>query len=197
MRYPPTLQKMVDVLRRLPGVGSRSAERFAFQLLTWPPDHLKEFSEILNEFPDKLKPCLDCGSLIEEICALCHNEMRNPRQICVVASYKDVFAIESTREFNGLYHVLGNLLSPLDKRGPEKLNLPRLAERIQKLECEELLLALDATLEGDATALYIKKELEPLNLKMFRLAFGVPMGSSLEYVDHGTLAKALSSRSQF
>lgn len=197
MRYPPTLQKMVDVLRRLPGVGSRSAERFAFQLLTWSPENLKEFSQVLNEFQDKLKPCLDCGSLIEEVCGLCQNSLRNGRQICVVASYKDVFAIESTREFNGLYHVLGSLLSPLDKRGPEKLNVPRLVERIQALQCEELLLALDATLEGDATALYLKKELEPLNLKLSRLAFGVPMGSSLEYVDHGTLARALNSRSNF
>lgn len=197
MRYPPTLERLIERLKKLPGVGTRSAERFAFQLVGWTEEELHEFSVSLKDIPLKLAQCLDCGALIEQLCPLCENKNRNFKQLCIVATYKDIFAIESTNEYRGLYHVLGALLSPLDKRGPEKLGTAKIKERIQKLECEELLFALDATLEGDATALFLKKELEPLNIKISRLAFGVPMGSSLDYVDNGTLARALISRNQF
>lgn len=197
MRYPPTLQRLVDVLRRLPGVGTKSAERYAFHLLTWDKPIIEEFASTLTEVPFKLERCPECGALTETACALCENPHRNAKQLCVVAGFKDVFAIESTLEYRGLYHVLGALLSPLDKRGPEKLGLPKLMERIKRLQCDEILLALDSTLEGDATALFLKKELEASGIKLSRLAFGMPMGSSLEYVDNGTLAKALISRSSF
>lgn len=197
MRYPPTLQKLVEVLKRLPGVGSKSAERYAFHLLTWDKSFIEEFASTLNEVPFKLERCKECGALSESDCALCSNPARDTKQLCVVAGFKDVFAIESTQEYRGLYHVLGGLLSPLDKRGPEKLGLPKLIDRIERLQCEEILLALDSTLEGDATALFLKKELERSGIKLSRLAFGMPMGSSLEFVDNGTLAKALVSRSGF
>ncbi len=197
MRYPPTLQKLVEVLKRLPGVGARSAERYAFHLLTWDKLFIEEFASTLSEVPFKLERCQECGALTESACTLCSNPARNAKQLCIVAGFKDVFAIESTLEYRGLYHVLGALLSPLDKRGPEKLGLPKLMERIEKLQCEEILLALDSTLEGDATALFLKRELEKSGIKLSRLAFGMPMGSSLEFVDNGTLAKALISRSSF
>lgn len=197
MRYPPTLQKLVEVLKRLPGVGSKSAERYAFHLLTWDKSFIDEFASTLSEVPFKLERCHECGALTEADCGICSNPSRNVKQLCIVAGFKDVFAIESTQEYKGLYHVLGCLLSPLDKRGPEKLGLPKLMERIDRLKCEEILLALDSTLEGDATALFLKRELERSGIKLSRLAFGMPMGSSLEFVDNGTLAKALVSRSGF
>lgn len=198
MRYPPHLHKIIDVFKRLPGVGSKSAERFAFQVLTWPEDKIFEMAQVLQDIPLKLHQCQECGCLTEnEECHFCTAERGNTGFICIIASPRDAFAIENTHEYQGLYHVLGGLLSPIDGVGVEKLNLSHLKKRIQKLGLKDVVLALDSTLEGDATALCIKKELEPLQLNISRLAFGLPLGSSLDYVDGGTLARALIGRGQF
>jgi recombination protein RecR len=198
MRYPSHLLKLIEVLKKLPGVGNKSAERFAFQLIDWKPDHLHEMARILSGIPEKLKQCPECHCLIgEEECHFCSDERRSSGTLCIIASPKDAFAIEETREYRGLYHVVGCLLSPLDGLGPEKLQLPKLTDRIRTYQIREVVIALDSTLEGDATALYIKRELEPLNIQISRLAFGLPMGSSLDYVDGGTLARALSGRGKF
>jgi recombination protein RecR len=198
MRYPDHLQKLIEVLKRLPGVGNKSAERFAFHLLNWPASHLNELSNTIKEIKEKLKNCDTCGCLIDQsFCKFCDLERRNPSTLCVIASARDAFAIEQTRQYRGLYHVLGGLLSPMDNRGPEQLSLPRLLNRIVGGSIQEVIMAFDSTLEGDATALYIKKELNNHPIKISRLALGLPLGSSLDYVDEGTLARAFSGRGLF
>jgi recombination protein RecR len=198
MKYPQHLIKVIEVLKRLPGVGNKSAERFAFHLLDWKPQYLEEMAEALRQIPEKLKHCDECGCLRgDEPCTLCIEPRAKMGVMCLVASSKDALAFEQTRQFKGLYHVLGGLLSPMNGVGPEKLHLKKLKERIQKHNIEELIIALDSTLEGDATSLYLKKELQPFPLRISRLAFGIPMGSSLEYVDGGTLSRALSGRGTF
>lgn len=196
MKYPTHLSKVIDILKRLPGVGNKSAERFAFQMLAWPQDYLHEMAAIIKDIPTKLGHCKECGCLTgEEACPFCQGTRAG--LLCIIASPRDAFAIEETGEYKGLYHVLGGLLSPMEGIGPERLNLRKLKERIASHSIREVVLALDSTLEGDATALYLKQELAPLNIPTSRLAFGLPMGSSLDYVDGGTLARAFSGRSQF
>lgn len=198
MRYPQHLLKLIHQLKKLPGVGGKSAERFAFQLLEWPETQLTDMADVIRDIPHKLRSCDECGCLIgEEECYFCHESRKAAKTLCVISSSKDAYAIEQTREYCGLYHVLGGLLSPLKGIDPDKLRFNPLLQRIKTLEIEELVIALDATLEGDATALYLKKALEPYPLSVSRLAFGIPMGSSFEYVDGGTLARALIGRSRF
>jgi recombination protein RecR len=198
MRYPDHLLKLIQVLRRLPGVGNKSAERFAFHLLTWSEEHLREFGSVVSATKDKLQQCAQCGCLMgSEGCLFCHSPQRHSDVMCVIASPRDVFAIEETQEYYGLYHVLDGLLSPLDRRGPEHLSIPKLKERLIGHQVKEVVIALDSTLEGDATALFLKQELANYPVHISRLAFGLPMGSSLDYVDGGTLARALSGRSRF
>lgn len=198
MRFPDHLLKLIQVLRRLPGVGNKSAERFAFHLLTWPEEHLRELGAAIGSTKELLKQCTDCGCLMgAEGCLFCSSARRDQSLMCVLASPRDVFSIEETHAFDGLYHVLGGLLSPLERRGPEHLFLDKLKVRLNQLQVKELVIAFDSTLEGDATALYLKQELASYPLQISRLAFGLPMGSSLDYVDGGTLARALSGRGDF
>jgi recombination protein RecR len=198
MKYPSHLLKLIDVLKKLPGVGTKSAERYAFEMISWPKSKIEEMANVIKESSLLLKHCQECGCLIDhEACHFCISTKTRISSLCIVALPRDVFSIESTHEFKGLYHVLGALLSPMNGLGPDKLNIAKLKRRIVDLKIEELIIALDSTLEGDATSLYLKQELEPLNLSISRLAFGLPMGSSFDYVDGGTLAKALSARSKF
>lgn len=198
MKYPPHLLRLIDVLRKLPGVGTKSAERFAFEIINWPKHQIEEIADVMKLTPSMLMHCAECGCLTDSAaCYFCTTAHTRLPSLCIVAMPRDVFAIESTHEFKGQYHVLGALLSPLEGVGPEKLNLQKLKRRISNLNIEELIVALDSTLEGDATSLYLKQELEPLKLSISRLAFGLPMGSSLDYVDGGTLARALSARGRF
>lgn len=198
MKYPPHLLRLIDVLRKLPGVGTKSAERYAFEMISWPKSKIEEMAEVIKQSPAMLRHCHECGCLSDvEGCAFCHSAQTRIPSLCIVAMPRDVFAIESTHEFKGMYHVLGALLSPIDGTSPEKLNIQKLKRRIAGSHIEELIIALDSTLEGDATSLYLKQELEPMNLSISRLAFGLPMGSSLDYVDGGTLARALSARGRF
>lgn len=198
MRYPDHLLKLIQVLKRLPGVGNKSAERFAFHLLNWPEEKLRELGEVVSTTKNKLQACSLCGCLMgTEGCLFCFAPQRNSSVMCVIASARDVFAIEETQEYEGLYHVLGGVLSPLERRGPEHLSFVKLKERLFTLKVQEVIIALDSTLEGDATALFLKQELTHHPVQISRLAFGIPMGSSLDYVDGGTLARSLASRNQF
>lgn len=194
MHYPQHLQKLIEILKKLPGVGAKSAERFAFQLLSWPGEKLQEMACIIGETPQRLSHCDQCGCLIETACPLCSSPTRSPHLMCVVASSKDIFLIEQTHAFKGLYHALGGLLSPLKDEAPTQEAIEKLKIRAQTLGVKEMILALDSTLEGDATALLLKKEMENSGVTLSRLALGLPMGSSLDFIDGGTLARALAGR---
>lgn len=198
MRYPVHLLKLIDAFKKLPGVGAKSAERFAFEILTWPDDDIRQIAQTLLATPDHIHDCAQCGCLIgDEGCPFCERARIHNHTLCVVAMPRDVFAIECTREFQGLYHVLGALLSPIEGVGPDQINFSKLGQRIHSHSIKEVIIALDSTLEGDATALYLKQQLAQFNVNVSRLAFGLPMGSSLDYVDGGTLARAFVARGHF
>ncbi len=193
--YPEILQKLIVFFRKFPGVGRKTAERFAFQLISWSPSDIKSFIHALENMSSSLVLCKECGAISEkEACPFCNIQTRDPSILCIIASPKDIYTIENTRIYRGLYHVMKGLLSPLDNRGPDEINLISLEKRVHTLPLKEVILAFDSTLEGDATALYLKEILEKKNLLVTRLALGMPMGSSLDYLDEGTLTKALASR---
>lgn len=197
MRYPDHLLKLIQVLRRLPGVGNKSAERFAFHLLTWSEEQLRELGETISATKARLQQCEECGCLMGyEGCYFCKASDRDSNVLCIIASPRDVYAMEETNEYRGLYHVLGGLLSPMERRGPEQLSIDALKRRLEKLPVKEVVVAFDSTLEGDATALFLKQELARFGIPVSRLAFGLPMGSSLDYVDGGTLARAFAGRNR-
>lgn len=199
MKYPSYLVKLINVMRRFPGVGSKTAERYAFQLLNLPDGHLHEMALLIKEVHTHLKQCERCGCLKEAAtdCGFCDDAQREHSVMCVIASSREAFAIDETRQYKGLFHVLGGLLSPMDGRGPEVLAFEKLKNRIVELSTKEVIIALDSTLEGDATAHYLKRELSALPVQVSRLALGLPMGSSLEYIDGSTLGQALSGRRSF
>ncbi len=196
--YPTELVPLIAELKKLPGIGTKTAERFAFELLGWPKEELLFLGEILLGIKDKIPPCIICGCLTNlGCCPFCDQSTRDPTQLCVIASARDAFAIEETRTYKGLYHVVEHLLSPLDGRHASQLNIEKIQKRIHQNKVGEIILAFDSTLEGDTTALYIKSQLQPEALSISRLAFGLPMGSSLEYIDGSTLSRALKGRQTF
>ncbi len=197
LRYPKDLQQLISYLKKLPGIGSKTAERFAFQLLNWDQAELESLGHLLHKIQKVLAKCEICGALIESRCSFCNAQDRNQELLCIVSSARDIFLIEDTRSFCGLYHVIGPLLSPIDGHMPEHLHLETLKKRIKKNQVKEIIIALDSTLEGDTTALFLKEKLAEWNLEISRLAFGIPVGSSLEYTDEGTLARALCGRQKF
>lgn len=197
-KYPAELIPLIAHLKKLPGVGTRTAERFAFEFLSWPKDQLSLLGEILTGIQEKIPPCENCGCLTDQgYCKFCDPLTRDSTQICIIASQRDVFAIEETRSYKGLYHVVEHLLSPLDGRHAKGLKLDKIEERIMTNKIHEVILAFDSTLEGDTTALYIKNGLAQMPLSISRLAFGLPLGSSLEYIDGGTLTRAFKGRQTF
>jgi recombination protein RecR len=197
-KYPKDLLILIHYLQKLPGVGSKTAERFAFHLLKWDTKSLKDLSQLLSGLKEKITTCPSCGCLIlSDPCYFCNPKIRDTKSICIISSPKDAFMIEETRTYRGLYHVIDHLLSPLDGIGQESLHLERLTNLVKEHKIEEAVLALDSTLEGDATSLFLKKELNNLGVRVFRLAFGMPVGSSFEYVDGGTLSRALLGKQSF
>lgn len=197
-KYPHAFLKLIEQLKKLPGVGTKSAERFAFHLLDSTREELEGIGYAISQIHDKIKNCQKCGSMNDtEKCIFCDNPHRDTSQICVVATAKEVFSIEETQEFHGLYHVLGGVLSPLDGKGPHHLSIAQLRHRLSTTEIREMVIALDSTLEGDATSLFLKSEFSSFNLRISRLAFGLPMGSSLDYVDGGTLTRAFLGRQNY
>jgi len=197
-KYPLDLIQLIAHLKKLPGVGTKTAERFAFQLLSWSEADLSSFSTLLSQVKKTITPCPECHCLMDQgACPFCENAKRDPAQLCIIASPRDAYAIEETGYFRGYYHVLGGLLSPIEGKMPEHLNLERLKERITKLSVKEIIIALDSTLEGDTTSLYLKEQIQAWGLPVSRLAFGIPIGSSLDFVDGGTLARALIGRQAF
>jgi len=198
LRYPKDLLTLIAHLKKLPGVGKKTAERYAFHLLGWDGKDLHEFAEGIATLKEKVQACLDCGCLMDgDRCTFCDQEKRDRSQMCIIASPRDVYAIEETGDYRGMYHVLGTLLSPLDGKTPKSLNLPLLMKRLEQFNTQEVILALDSTLEGDATSLYLKDLLVKQGVVVSRLALGMPLGSSLDFVDEGTLSQAFSGRQKF
>jgi recombination protein RecR len=195
MKYPKDLLTLIAHLRRLPSVGSKTAERFAFHLLNWQESQLNSLGTLIATIKEKIHYCSECGSLTDEIhCSFCKDTQRDQNLLCIISSPKDVFAIEETRIFQGLYHVLGGLLSPLHGCSPDQLSVEKLKERVFSRGVKEIIIAFDSTLEGDATALYLKEQITAWGIKASRLAFGLPMGSTLDFIDGGTLTQALMGR---
>ena len=192
-KFPEELIALIAHLKKLPGVGTRTAERFAFEFLSWDASTLKTLGETVSGLKENFPPCPVCGCLSElGNCRFCLH--RDTKTLCLIASARDAYAIEETGSYRGLFHVIAHLLSPLDNRHAHTLRLDQIEKRIQEHSISELIIALDSTLEGDTTALYLKNQLARPNLSISRLAFGIPVGSSLEYIDGGTLARSFSGR---
>lgn len=191
--YPPAFLSLVENLARLPGVGGKSAQRLAFHLLRSDPSAAQALGRDLGALHQKVRLCADCGYLAEgERCAYCRDARRDARLLCAVEDPRDVDVIEASGEYRGRYHVLLGVLSPLEGVGPEQLRVKELLARLEGVE--ELILALDPDVEGDATALYLARLVKPLGVKLSRLASGLPQGSEIEYADQVTLARALQAR---
>lgn len=195
---PSPLKNLIDQLARLPGLGQRSATRLAFWLLNQPDKDLDNLTATIKELKIKTKVCSRCFNLTSgaSLCLICSDKKRQEDLICVVENILDIIPIERTHQFNGLYHVLGNLISPIDGVTPDKIRLKELITRAKQLnpQSAEIILALNPTTEGDATSLYIEKLLKPLNLKITKLNRGLTTGSDLEYADETTLINALKFR---
>lgn len=193
--YPPAFLKVVEELSRLPGVGSKTAQRLAFFMLKSSPENARTLGQSLISLHEQVRTCRTCFNLSEsEVCPICADSRRLASQICVVEEPKDLGAIERTGEFKGLYHVLLGCLSPLEGVGPDELKIRELLERLKAGEVEEVIVATNPDVEGEATALYLARLIKPLGVRMTRLALGLSMGSELEYADQVTVARALSGR---
>jgi recombination protein RecR len=191
--YEGAVQNLIDRLGQLPGVGPKSAQRIAFHLLAAEPEDVRALVDALVEVKERVRFCAACGNVSEEQeCRICRDPKRDPAVICVVEESKDVVAIERTREFRGRYHVLGGAISPIDGIGPDDLRLQELMERLPG--ATELIIATDPNLEGEATATYIARLVQPMGIKVTRLASGLPVGGDLEYADEVTLGRAFEGR---
>ena len=199
---PKSVRNLILAFERLPGVGPKSAARLVFYLLNTPKAYVMDLAKLLVEFKDETKICRECFSVSDkETCPICKDVKRNKKIVCVVEKAIDVMAVEALGGFNGVYHVLGGVINPLDHVGPEDLKIFELIEKIKKFSNDgidlskvEVILATNPTMEGEATALYIKKKLEGLEVKITRIGSGLPMGADLEYADQATLSRALDGR---
>jgi recombination protein RecR len=197
--FSPSVQKLIDELSKLPGIGPKTAQRLTFHLLKLPPEDALPLAHALIEVKETVRFCTRCFNLAEgELCEICADPTRDQRTICVVEEPADVISIERTHEYRGLYHVLGGALSPIDGVGPQKLRLAELSERVRSGEVQEVIVATNPNMAGEATALYIAEDLRPLvaagTLRITRPAAGLPMGGDLEYADEVTLSRALAGR---
>jgi recombination protein RecR len=193
--YEGAIQDLIDELGRLPGIGPKSAQRIAFHIIQSEKIDLARLVEILQTVKERVKFCSECGNISEdELCRICRDPRRENNAICVVEESKDVIAIEKTREFRGKYHVLGGAISPLDGVGPDNLRIKELMSRLANPEVQEIIIATDPNLEGEATAAYLTRAIKPLGIKVTRLASGLPVGGDLEYADEVTLGRAFEGR---
>lgn len=191
------LERLVDQFERLPGIGRKTAQRLAYYVLAQPVDYATDFAGALKEAKEKVHNCKVCYNFTDgETCPICDDSKRDKSIICVVESPRDVVAFERTREYNGLYHVLHGLISPIDGVGPDQLYIKELLRRLTGDEVKEVIMATNPTTEGEATAMYISRLLKPMGVKVTRLAYGIPVGGNLEFADEVTLYRALQGRSE-
>jgi recombination protein RecR len=198
MDYPAPVARLIDELRKLPGIGPKSAQRIAFHLLRASGEDATRLAEAVSTLREGVRACSICNAVTDqEICAHCSDPLRSEKTICVVEEPHDVVAIEKTREFRGRYHVLQGALSPLQGIGPDELRIQGLLDRVRRGGVEETILATSPTVEGEATAVYLARLLKPLGVRVTRIAMGVPVGSDLEWADEVTMAKALEGRREY
>ena len=190
-----TLAKLIEQFERMPGIGHKTAQRLAFYVLNLSKQQAEEFSATILSAHEKIKQCTRCCNLAEdELCPICKNMGRDQSVICVVEDPRDVFAFERTHEFEGTYHVLHGVISPMNGVGPEDITIKELLSRMADGTVQEVIMATNPTVEGEATAMYISRRLKPMGITVSRLAYGVPVGADLEYADEVTLTKALEGR---
>lgn len=195
MYFTRPLAKLIEEFQKFPGVGPKSAQRMAFYILDMSSEAAETLASSILEAKEKVKHCATCFNLSEQDpCEICSDDRRDRQTICVVAEPRDLIALERTREFKGMYHVLTGLISPLEGRGPEQLSIRELINRVPTEDVKEVILAINPTVEGDATVLYLSQLIKPLNVKVTRIAFGLPVGADLEYADDVTLSRALEGR---
>lgn len=194
-QYPKPLAKLINELSKLPGIGSKSAQRLAFHILALEDREAEQLAEAITYAKREMRYCSVCGNLTDEDpCAICSDPSRREDIICVVESPRDVMAMERIKEFNGLYHVLHGVISPMEGIGPEDINLKSLIKRLQANDVKELIIATNPNIEGEATAMYIARLIKPAGIKVTRIAHGIPVGGDLEYADEVTLLKSLEGR---
>lgn len=199
MQYlPPAMENLTEQFARLPGIGAKSAQRLAFHVLSLSKEDAQAFSQAILDAKEKVHTCPICQNLTEgdEPCALCSSFKRDKATICVVAEPKDVIAMERSGEYNGLYHVLHGVISPMNRVGPDDLRIRSLIERVSHGNINEVIMATNPDTEGEATAMYLSRLLKPFGVKITRLAYGIPVGSHLEYADNATLTRALEGRQE-
>jgi len=189
------LENAVNEFAKLPGIGKKTALRLVLHLLKQEENNVQQFSEVIAKMRNEIKFCQRCYNVADgDICSICANSMRKQETICVVENIRDVIAIESTQQFNGTYHVLGGIISPLDGVGPDQLNIECLINRVQKEKTEEIIFALNPNIQGDTTIYYIQKKLQNTNIQITTIARGIAFGGELEYADEMTLARSLQNR---
>ncbi|MBE6955104.1 MAG: recombination protein RecR [Ruminococcaceae bacterium] len=198
MRYIPlALERLTEEFARLPGIGGKTAQRLAFHVLSMEREDAERFASTILEVKDSIKTCPICQNLTdEELCPICADPERDHTQVCVVAEPKDVVAMERAREYRGVYHVLHGVISPLNHVGPDEIRVRELLTRVGEGGVKEIIMATNPDTEGEATAMYISRLLRPLEIRVTRLAYGIPVGSQLEYADEVTLLRALEGRQE-
>ena len=195
--FPAALQELADQFARLPGIGGKTAQRLAFYVLGLPESEAQEFADAIIQAKKTVHTCPVCQNLTDrEICSICNDDLRDKSVICVVAEPKDLIAMERSREFNGVYHVLHGVISPLNHVTQDDIKIRELLMRVGSENIREVIMATNPDTEGEATAMYISRLLRPMGVKVTRLAYGVPVGSQLEYADEVTLSRALEGRQE-
>ena len=193
--FAAPVERLIDELKHLPGIGQKTAQRLAFYLLRAAPEDALALADAIREAKEKIRACSICYNLTDtDPCLYCVGPTRNKKTICVVEEAHNILAIEKTRTYRGLYHVLGGSLSPLSGRGPEQLHIKSLIERLKGGAVEEIIIATNTTAEGEATAVYLSKLLKPLGVRVTRIGVGIPVGADLEYADEVTMLKAMEGR---
>jgi recombination protein RecR len=193
--FAAPVERLIDALKHLPGIGQKTAQRLAFHLLRAKPEEAMALSDAIRDAKEKIRECTTCGNITDtNPCLYCIGPTRNHKTICVVEEAHNILAIEKTRTYSGMYHVLGGSLSPLQGRGPEQLRIKPLVERLKEGTVEEIIMATNPTAEGEATAVYLSKLLKPLGVRVSRIGVGIPVGADLEYADEVTMMKAMEGR---
>ena len=196
--FPTALEELIDRFASLPGIGYKSAQRLAFHVLSLPEGEAQSFAQAILTAKKSIHCCSVCQNLTdEEVCAICSSPRRDRTVVCVVSDPRDVIAVERTREYNGLYHVLHGVISPMNRIGPDDIRIRELVDRVAEGELTEVIMATNPDTEGETTAKYISRLLKPFDIKITRLAYGIPVGGSLEFADDATLLRALEGRLEF